>query len=541
MPAPRFPGPAGGWRRAAFGIVAAPFLSLVLAGAATAADPDPLVEAGRRIYVDGILPDGTPLKAIRFDGSSAVAGAEAACVNCHRPSGYGSVEGRTLIPPVAGAVLFAPGVFAPEAGRSAPVRAIERFRTRSAYDEQKLQRALREGIDPDGKPLQPLMARYDLDAPAVKALSAYLRLLSARPVPGIVGETLHLGTVITPDVPPQRREALLEVLRAYAATRKWQLHVWQLTGAPREWDAQLDEHYRRQPVFALLSGAGAAEWQPVHRFCERHAVACVLPSVELAPDAGRDSHSLYFSSGLSLEAQLLAHELAAGAAVPRELFQVVEDDSGDRAAKLLEQALLQAGSRIAVRRLTPGQYAGMKALPAQSAMVWWLRPEQIAGLMAAAPGVPPSMQLYLSALLAPPEELVVPDGWKRSLRYVSVYDPLSGLRTQASLRPWLQRQGIPETDLRLRADAYAACSFFNHALTAMQQQSVRGIGGPLAPERLLETLEGELTLFRDDSAPYYWQLGSGPGQRVLVKGGMLLRHAGPGDAEWEACTARIVP
>lgn len=538
MPAPRFSGQACGWRRAAFGIVAA----LLLASAATAADLDPLVETGRRIYVDGILPDGTPLKAIRFDGVSTVAGAEAACVNCHRPSGYGSIEGRILVPPVAGAVLFAPGVFAPAAGgRSAPVRAIERFRTRSAYDEQKLQRALRAGIDPDGKPLQPLMARYDLDTPAVKALAAYLRRLSAGPAPGVAGETLHLGTVITPDVPPQQREALLEVLRAYAAMRKWQLHVWQLTGAPREWDAQLDELYRRQPVFALLSGAGAAEWQPVHRFCERHAVACVLPSVELAPEAGRDSHSLYFSSGLSLEAQLLAHELAAGAAPPRELFQVVEDDSGDRAAKLLERALEQAGSRIAVRRLTTRQYAGMAPLPAQSAMVWWLRPEQIAGLIAAAPGVPPSMQLYLSALLAPPEELAIPDDWKRSLRYVSVYDPLAALRTQASLRPWLKRQGISETNLRMRADAYAACNFFNNAVTAMQLQSVRGISGPLGRERLIETLENELTLFRDDSAPYYWQLGSGPGQHLLVKGGMLLRQAGPGDAEWEACTARIVP
>jgi hypothetical protein len=93
----------------------------------------------------------------------------------------------------------------------------------------------------------------------------------------------------------------------------------------------------------------------------------------------------------------------------------------------------------------------------------------------------------------------------------------------------------------LRADAYAACSFFNNAVTSMQLQAARGISGPLAQERLIETLENELTLFRDDSAPYYWQLGSGPGQHLLVKGGMLLRHAGPGDGEWEACTARIVP
>src|ERR1017187_6915079 len=79
---------------------------------AAASDSDRLAELGRRIYVDGILPDGSRLKAIRFEGASEVTGAEAACVNCHRRSGYGAIEGRILVPPIAGAVLFVPGVFA---------------------------------------------------------------------------------------------------------------------------------------------------------------------------------------------------------------------------------------------------------------------------------------------------------------------------------------------------------------------------------------------------------------------------------------------
>lgn len=536
---------------ALLGVAAALFFSN--AAPATAADTGILAELGRRIYVDGILPDGAKLTAIRFNGASVATGDGAACINCHRRSGYGSMEGKIIVPPVVGTALFAPGAFAPTPSAEAkggahavPVTLVERLRARSAYNEQKLRRTLREGIDSDGIPLQPLMARYNLDAKAVKALAAYLRQLSSEPSPGIAGETLHLGTVITPDVPPPQREALLEVLRAYASSRKfwgmnWQLHVWQLTGAPQDWEAQLDEYYRQQPVFALLSGIGMAEWQPVHHFCERRAVACVLPSVELAPDHDRDYYSLYFSSGLALEARLLAHHLAAEAEPPRRLIQVAADDSGERAAAALREALSRTGSTIAVQQMTPVEYAAIGPFPARDAVVWWLRPGQIAALTAAAPDSAPPTPLYLSALLAPPEELVMPDGWKQSLRYVSFFDTLAPRRVQATLVPWLARHGIAETNLRLRGDAYAACNFFNSALTAVQMQTASGIRGPLTRERLLEAIESGMTVFRDDDAPYYWRLSLGPGQRLPVKGGMLLRYSGSDTADLAPVTARIVP
>ncbi len=502
---------------------------------------------GRRIYVDGILPDGSPLKAIRFGGASEVTGAEAACVNCHRRSGYGSIEGRILVPPIAGAVLFAPGVFASERVKGsahATFTGIERFRARSAYDEQKLMRTLRHGRDPDGTLLRPPMARYKLNAHAVKALSAYLRQLSTQTVDGIEGETLHLGTVFTPDIPLPQREAILEVLHAYAATRnsgdtRWQLHIWQLTGMPQEWDAQLDEHYLQQPVFALLSGAGSAEWLPVQRFCERHSVACLLPSIELAPKIEGDYYSLYYSSGLALEARLLAHHLTEQPVAPRRLLQVVADDAGKRAANELRAELDRSGSLMTVLQLAPEEYAAIAPPSAQDTVVWWLRPEQIARLTATVPI--PSGPLYLSALLAPAEELVMSDVWKQAVRYVSIFDSLSARRAQTTLLPWLARQGISATNLRLRGDAYAACNFFNNAISAVQLQTAHGLRGPLTRERMLEALESSMTVYRDDAAPYYWQMSLGPSQRYLVKGGMLLSHIDSDATEWVPATARIVP
>lgn len=106
--------------------------------------------------------------------------------------------------------------------------------------------------------------------------------------------------------------------------------------------------------------------------------------------------------------------------------------------------------------------------------------------------------------------------------------------------PWLARHGIAGTKLRLRGDAYAACHFFNNAITAVQMQTARGVRGPLTRERLIESLESGMTVFRDDGGPYYWQLSMGPGQRLLTKGGMLMQYAQSG-AEWAPLSERVVP
>ena len=145
-----------------------------------------------------------------------------------------------------------------------PNAAWERALTRPAYDQQSLARSLREGIDPDGKRLVAPMPRYNLDDAAVAALSAYLEQLSSVPAPGVEPDILHLATVVTPDARPEQADAVVGVLRAWsdsarASGKPWRLHVWELTGPSATWLAQLEDRYRQQPVFALLSGAGGVQ------------------------------------------------------------------------------------------------------------------------------------------------------------------------------------------------------------------------------------------------------------------------------------------
>src|SRR5689334_3880836 len=80
------------------------------AAAATAVkgpDSAPIINIGAAIYRQGILPSGGALQAQREPGMH-IEGAGAACVNCHRRSGLGMMEGRKTIPPIAGRYLFHP-------------------------------------------------------------------------------------------------------------------------------------------------------------------------------------------------------------------------------------------------------------------------------------------------------------------------------------------------------------------------------------------------------------------------------------------------
>ncbi len=536
-----------------------------MADAGMSVPGDAQIEAGRRIYEQGILPDGTALRALRPEGI-VLEGTLAACVSCHRRSGLGSIEGTILVPPVAAPVLFRPARYASVAldptHHYLPRASWERAMTRPAYDAPSLTQALREGLDPAGRALVAPMPRYALDAEAVSALAAYLRQLSTDTPPGVERDSLHLATVVTPDASPAQVQAVLGVLRAWArgsqvSGKAWRIHVWELSGPPQDWEGQLQAHYRRQPVFAVLSGVGAAEWQPVHRFCEDARLPCILPALELAPEPGRDLYSVYFSPGVRLEAALLARHLGTETSTKgatSRIVQVYADATGTRAAETLRARL---DTRIAppiqrkYRLIAPG--AALAGLSMDDTLVLWLRPSEIEQLVASAPAGPPVGEVFLSALLAPPEALSLPPAWKARLRYVSLFDDLSvqGQIARLRLERWLDMAGLPEHegDQRLQADAYAACALFDAALDAMKAREVRWGRLPWSREHLLETLERVVGKYDDGTGfvdpdshvAFYGRMSLAPGQRVAVRGGTLLRYASPDSERLVPVGKRIVP
>jgi len=244
-----------------------------------------LVATGKRIYRQGIDSRGAPIKGLAPAGL-VIEGKEAACVSCHRRSGYGGSEGKYNIRPVTGPALFAELTVPEHAPR---IKAQLGTRQRPAYSHETLARAIRSGLDSSGKTLEPVMPRFQLSDNDMAALTAYLETLSATDSPGVGEEEVHFATVIQPGVSSERRRAMRDIMEAFIkdktanmrsneqrreagvmrmnrSYRKWVLHVWELTGPAETWDAQLQKYYDQQPVLHWW-GAGHRKLEPDSHLC----------------------------------------------------------------------------------------------------------------------------------------------------------------------------------------------------------------------------------------------------------------------------------
>lgn len=514
-------------------------LALLLTHGGVSAEPAD--NGGRSIYLDGRLASGEPLHATVQKGVTLSGGA-AACVNCHRRSGLGGGEGQNSIRPIAGRLLFHP----PQPGGTGRLREQPRSTNdasrRPVYTRASLARALREGVDPAGRALDPLMPRYALGDDAIAQLQAYLEGLSATAAPGVSDREIHFATIIAPGVDPDRRRAMLDVLQAffrdknggtrketrrrdtdsmrmYRAYRTWVMHVWELHGAPETWRAQLDAHYRRQPVFAVIGGLGDASWQPVHAFCEGTGVPCVFPDVDYPVVDSTGYYSLYFSRGLVLEAEVLARQLAENRA--GRIVQVFRDDATGRVPA---QALREALKRRGVEALADHPVSGEGPLPAgfwssllrtasPATLVVWLGPEDVQALGGG--GTPPAglVDLYVSASLSAMRPPDLPAPWLGKLRMVHPFVlPADRERRLARVAAWLHGKNMPLVDARTQANAFFAATLTGDAMAHLGESFSRDY----FIERIEQMAETSL------SPSIYPRLSLGPGQRFASRGGYIL-------------------
>jgi hypothetical protein len=497
-----------------------------------------------RIYRSGVLPSGKPLRGVR-EGGVVIEGPAAACANCHRRSGLGVNEGAIAIPPITGKYLLRPGERPlPEATvQSAGTTVVRHAR----YNDQKLVRAIREGISADGKPLSSLMPRFALSQGDTALLVEYLESLSSQPVPGVSHDELNFATIVTPDADPVERSGMIDVLQHffsnknhferghdpqlvsarrihYRVTYRWQLHVWELSGAPDTWEAQLRARFRAEPVFAVISGVGGRTWAPIHRFCEHEAVPCLFPNVQLPVVAERDYYPLYFSRGVLLEADLIRAQLQTSAhAAGRRILQLYrKGDIGEYAAQSLRQSSGTLAADWIDRPLPPGGSGGdvgeaLAAVHADDTLVLWLRAEDLRHLSVD----PPATAVFTSGLMAGLEHAPLPPGWRDATRITYPVD-LPRQRAMRLIQPltWFRTQHIPVVAERVQVDTYIACQVLSEA--------VGHAFADMVPDYLIEQIENMISVKLFDG--YYPRLGLAPGQRFASKGGYIVRLA-PGTGE----------
>lgn len=519
---------------------------------------------GENLYRKGILPSGASITGTREGGGSA-AGAVVACVNCHRRSGLGTVEGRTMIPPITAKYLFRPGdqipaeLHSPDMDHAASIAPRTGHPRRGAYTDATLARAIRDGISPDGHPFDYLMPRYPLDDSAMASLIAYLKGLSSGRVPGVTADTLHFATIVTPDADPARRKGMLDVLEHFFATknefyqaktpplqgsrrvefrvaRRWQLHVWELSGGPETWQEQLNDHLRAEPVYAVISGLGGRNWEPVHRFCEQESIPCLFPNVDLPVVAEGDFYNVYFSQGVLLEARLIARQIrdTAEKSRIRRVIQVYrEDDIGARAAKTLRDSMPQ-GLPILDRplhsRAVNGELAAaLKKVGAGDALILWLRPDDLRNLPAEPAKTP---AVFMSGLMGGLEDSPLQGAWRNIVRMAYPFE-LPSKRAVLLNYPlgWFRIQRIPVVAEQTQVDTYIACAIVSENLNDMLDNFVR--------DYLVENIEVMLSPRIVNG--YYTRLGLAPGQRFASKGGYIVRFAGPDGKKLVAEGDWIVP
>lgn len=518
-------------------------VALFIGGCLSVATPEDtqesLVEAGKRIYCEGIGSEGQPVQGLVM-GDIPIFGDQFTCLHCHRHSGLGGAEGTKYVMPTS-----APALYSPRSGI---------YHERPAYDDASLAEMLRLGIDPGGNILDSVMPVYELSDADMQALTAYLKTLSNTISPGVDGRYLHIATVVGPQVPEVQSQGMLSVLERFfrdtnglarrpeilaevgpfyheyknKAYREWKLHVWELKGAPDSWGEQLEAYYRQQPIFAMLSGITAGPWQPIHDFTRRFGIPNILPNTDMpALDADDDFYTLYFSAGLALEAQTILDDVSRHPELTT-LVQFSLDETrssyGAQAMQYLSdlypEVTLESRRFESLARLA----ANLSQIEAQTAVMLWLDKGQRTRIN-------PVLQelkgrIYLSSTLLGRDlevDLGRKKAWIAHPFNLPEDQPLRALRTRA----WIRGRKLPQLDDRIQTQTWYACKLFHSGIKHIKVHFYR--------DYLLDALDHSSRL-----GPYannYPRLSFGPDQRYLAKGAYLVManqktNGGKTVAEW---------
>lgn len=559
-------------------------LALVLFAPLALAAPDGDAELGRRLYEHGIGHDGEPIRTI---GQISYEGEQAACLRCHRRSGFGGSEGGYYVPPITANFLFEPtrhdrndrfrAAFLEAQNTQHWIRA-RMPRSRPAYTLETLAQALRDGHNPSGTKFEALMPRYELDDRDVANVTAYLRGLSKEVSPGVDDEFLHIATVVGPGVDPGQRDAMLRTTEAYvkwynerllgdlthqastraygmqfrSSTRLWKLHVWNLEGPGESWAEQLERHQAGQPAFLIVNGLVEGPWTPVAEFCDAQRMPCVFPLTEL-PDTQRDlgGYSVYYSRGLELEADLLGHYLSGMEAMPTRLVQL--HDRGEHSRRPAERFARFVAERLPGIELTsilveeapgPALAEAMGLLAAESSSNPGSKPGLVVWPGAYLDQLPAALDrealrdipLFATSHLIRSEQHgasgLTTTGLSDRLHIAWPYSLPDAYHSDSfRVRGWMRSRSLPVTHERIQFMSYYSMGILRDSTRHMFEHFHR--------DYLIERIEHEV----DGAANpgFFPVLALGPEQRMLSKGGYVLRATGPDGRTLVAGSQWMIP
>jgi len=511
-----------------------------------------ILRLGERMYREGILPSGEPMKAV-VKGDIPVAGTAFTCVSCHLRSGLGSVEGGVITPPTNGKNLYQPlaSLHKYYAVAAAPP-------VRPAYTDKTLADALRAGIDPRGRKLNDVMPRYMLDDKDMAILIAYLKSLSSDFSPGVTDDAIRFATVVTDDASTGDRDAMVTSIEKYftyknnlakyyetnrgrrsarmaesmllspeVIYKRLLLSRWQLEGPAETWRSQLEEYYRKEPVFALLGGISKKEWRPVHQFCEEHHVPCILPITDFPVISEKDWYTLYFSKGIYQEGEAAARYLnsIADGLNDEAIVEVLRDSPEGRAlSKGFQETWIGLGHKPVVSvTLKDGEVLTRESLKRilisekPSSLIVWDGPAALPELEALAGSANRPARVFASSTYLR-EGMWAVKGEARDFVYFTY--PFRLPQDEAKYT------GMVESFMGIRNFKGDELIILKRVYSAVQvlSQVLMGMNGNYYRDYLLDlfgmtmSTSGMGLWERDEIYPLYPRFSFGPGQRYASKG-----------------------
>jgi hypothetical protein len=522
-----------------------------------------LVMLGKQIYRQGLSSTNRPVTAI-VQGDVPLKGTQFTCISCHRRSGMGAIEGDRIVPLVTGPALYHSSDWLQNnikdmtnnaltfsnSNQSRISTQLTYKKNRPAYTDQTLARAIRNGIDSNGRSFDPLMPRYDLTEQDSLALITYLKTLSSQFSPGVTQKDIYLATVITEEVNAKQLQAMFAVLETYfqeknaqtrneierlqkgpfyhhyknQAYRQWVLLPWLLTGTPETWTEQLIRYNQQQPVFAIISGISTYPWQSIHTFCEQQQIPCLLPNTAWPTlvNESDDFYTFYFSKGISLEALILAKQLAkqSTAAIILQVFR--PDSLGAVAAQLFHRTL----PKVAIHdwsltsKLTVNSLRHQLSITQANRVIFWLTGDELIELKNWSEPLEDSLQFYFSATLLNSQFTLIPEVMRNKSFVAHPYSLPTDLKQRSQrIQAWLRNRNLPLVDIKIQDQTYFASLIMGEALTHIKRYFYR--------DYLIDTIDHAegMGIF----SAYYPRLSFGPGQRYLAKGGYILELTSQND------------
>jgi ABC-type branched-subunit amino acid transport system substrate-binding protein len=479
-------------------------------------------------------------------------------------SGLGSIEGGVFTTPTNGKTLYQPRDL-PGAGNNrnnamnmttvksgaAPNQPPQ---ARPAYSDHTLAEVLRWGRDPAGRELDMVMPRYQLQDSDMAIMVSYLKELANDYSPGVDKYAIHFATVIAGEVPAEQVAAMMEPLESFVKSankqqedfeaqrvklrefameptyRRVKLSRWLLKGDPNTWRSQLDDYYRKEPVFALIAGISLSDWRPVHEFCEVNKIPAILPDTDFPVVSANDRYTLYFSKGYYQEGEAAARYLPSQdrSLQGKKIVQVISDTPAGRAiaegfSRTLEGQGLPAPVTIRQPDAAPFTTRSMQLLIEKEKpdlLALWTGAETLRQMGAIAATGQALPTLMVSAGYLGKDLWTIPEQLRDSTYITYPYRlPQDDARYERFLTP-------ADKNMKMSPEIRVSKSRVYSTLKVMTQ-ALREMKGNFYRDYLFDVIG----MKGDIEFPLYERLSFGPDQRYAAKGCYIVQLAKGKEAE----------